>query len=55
MRHAVPLDHVLLRGLDAALRADRILDEPVTISAAGRPIRTPLSDHFGVLATVERR
>lgn len=49
------LDHVLLRGLDAALRADRILDEPVTISAAGRPIRTTLSDHFGVLATVERR
>ncbi|WP_437682319.1 endonuclease/exonuclease/phosphatase family protein [Sorangium sp. So ce131] len=46
------LDHVLLRGLDAGLHTKRILDEPVTIEAAGRPVRTTLSDHFGVLATV---
>ncbi|WP_437563378.1 endonuclease/exonuclease/phosphatase family protein [Sorangium sp. So ce542] len=46
------LDHVLVRGLDAGLRADRILDEPITMQAAGRAVRTTLSDHFGVLATL---
>ncbi|AUX42639.1 uncharacterized protein SOCE26_040720 [Sorangium cellulosum] len=46
------LDHVLLRGLDTGLHTTRILDEPVTIEAAGRPVRTTLSDHFGVLATI---
>ncbi|WP_437759909.1 endonuclease/exonuclease/phosphatase family protein [Sorangium sp. So ce1389] len=49
------LDHVLLRGLDARLRVGRILDAPVTISAEGRPVRTTLSDHFGVLATIGER
>ncbi|AGP36664.1 hypothetical protein [Sorangium cellulosum] len=43
---------MLVRGPDAGLRADRILDEPITIQAAGRAVRTTLSDHFGVLATI---
>jgi endonuclease/exonuclease/phosphatase family metal-dependent hydrolase len=47
------LDHVLVRGLDAPVGTQRILDEPITIGVAGRRVKTTLSDHFGVLATID--
>jgi endonuclease/exonuclease/phosphatase family metal-dependent hydrolase len=47
------LDHVLVRGIDTEVRTQRILDRPLTISAGGKAVRTTLSDHFGILATIE--
>ncbi|HEY8077047.1 MAG TPA: endonuclease/exonuclease/phosphatase family protein [Labilithrix sp.] len=51
------LDHVLVRGVDRPVRAERILDAPVTIAVqtdkGPRRVATTLSDHFGVLATVD--
>ncbi|WP_437539780.1 endonuclease/exonuclease/phosphatase family protein [Sorangium sp. So ce726] len=46
------LDHVLVRGLDAGVRTERILDGPITTQASRRAVRTTLSDHFGVLTTI---
>jgi endonuclease/exonuclease/phosphatase family metal-dependent hydrolase len=46
------LDHILVRGIPA-VKTERILDQPVTLSVAGRAVRSTLSDHFGVLAVVD--
>jgi endonuclease/exonuclease/phosphatase family metal-dependent hydrolase len=47
------LDHVLVRGFDAVTRTERILDRPITIDTQQGAVRTTLSDHFGLLATIE--
>jgi endonuclease/exonuclease/phosphatase family metal-dependent hydrolase len=49
------LDHILLRGTDAELRAQRILDEPVRLKVAGRDVLSMLSDHAGLRATLTPR
>jgi endonuclease/exonuclease/phosphatase family metal-dependent hydrolase len=46
---AVVIDHVFTRGIDAALEANRILDEPLEIDVDGDDVTTTLSDHYGVL------
>jgi endonuclease/exonuclease/phosphatase family metal-dependent hydrolase len=46
------LDHVLLRGINAALRTQRILDEPVRLNVAGREVLSMLSDHAGLLSRI---
>jgi endonuclease/exonuclease/phosphatase family metal-dependent hydrolase len=46
------LDHALLRGTDAELVTKRILDDPVLLDAGGRPTRSTLSDHAGLLVTI---
>lgn len=46
------IDHVLVRNHTGSLRTERVLDEPRVLYVAGRPVRTTLSDHFGVLATI---
>lgn len=46
------LDHVLLRDVPAEARAERILDEPITIESSGRRVRTTYSDHCGVRVTL---
>jgi endonuclease/exonuclease/phosphatase family metal-dependent hydrolase len=48
------IDHVLTRAL-GHVRSERVLDEAVLVTAAGRPVMTTLSDHFGVRAVIERR
>jgi endonuclease/exonuclease/phosphatase family metal-dependent hydrolase len=48
------IDHIMIRGIDARVTAERILDEPVPVSGdedAGSPDELPLSDHYGVEAT----
>jgi endonuclease/exonuclease/phosphatase family metal-dependent hydrolase len=48
------IDHIMTRGIDARVTAERILDEPVSVSGdedAGTPDELPLSDHYGVEAT----
>jgi len=47
------LDHVLLRGTEAQLRTERILDRPVRLDVAGREVVSMLSDHAGLLATID--
>jgi endonuclease/exonuclease/phosphatase family metal-dependent hydrolase len=47
------LDHILTRGLHASIRTQRVLDEVVLIESGGHTIRTTLSDHFGLLASIE--
>jgi len=48
------LDHVLLRGFPEQASGKRLLDEPLTIEAGGRRVRTTYSDHCGVLVTIGR-
>lgn len=49
------IDHVLLRGFVGQSRAERILDEPVTLTGSrGTPLRSAYSDHYAVLVTVAR-
>ncbi|RYZ05749.1 MAG: hypothetical protein EOO73_18790 [Myxococcales bacterium] len=46
------LDHVLVRGEHLTAPTTRILDEARTIDVEGRPLRSTLSDHAGLLATL---
>ena len=46
------IDHVLVRDVADHVTSRRILDAPVTLASG---VRTTLSDHFGVLATIDRR
>lgn len=48
------LDHVLFRGVDGDLRANRILDDELVIDVRGTRVRTTYSDHFGVVASLSR-
>jgi endonuclease/exonuclease/phosphatase family metal-dependent hydrolase len=48
--HGWRIDHILVRDIAPRVASQRILDAPITI-AGGK--RTTLSDHFGVLATLE--
>nr|MDQ3366055.1 endonuclease/exonuclease/phosphatase family protein [Myxococcota bacterium] len=57
------IDHILVRDLDAPVASRRILDAPITIATTAATatgtatvaVKTTLSDHFGVLATIEPR
>jgi endonuclease/exonuclease/phosphatase family metal-dependent hydrolase len=46
------LDHVLVRGTEAQLRTQRILDQPVRLAVEGREVISMLSDHAGLLSTI---
>jgi endonuclease/exonuclease/phosphatase family metal-dependent hydrolase len=47
-RRGVLIDHVLVRGYSGTMTAERMFDEPVTLTIGGRKQRYPLSDHYGV-------
>lgn len=49
----VLIDHVLLSGFTGVVSADRVLDEPVTITSCGAQIPGAHSDHYGVSVTIE--
>jgi len=48
------IDHVLVRDVKGRAHAARVLDQPVTVTAAGRSVTTTYSDHCGVQLTLER-
>lgn len=48
------IDHVLVRGLDAARSAARRWVDPIRITVAGDSLETPLSDHVGLELTLSR-
>jgi endonuclease/exonuclease/phosphatase family metal-dependent hydrolase len=52
----VILDHVLLSELPAPfdVTARRVLDQGIEIESEGRAIETAHSDHYGVMASLER-
>jgi endonuclease/exonuclease/phosphatase family metal-dependent hydrolase len=47
------LDHVLVRNVGARVVSERILDTPLSIATKAGRVDTTLSDHFGVLATLD--
>jgi endonuclease/exonuclease/phosphatase family metal-dependent hydrolase len=47
------IDHVFTKGVSAA-SAERILDDPITITVDGKKVEAAYSDHYGVLVEVER-
>lgn len=46
------IDHILVRGPLRALGIARVLDEPLELEVGGERLRSHLSDHFGLAATV---
>lgn len=46
------IDHILVRGPLRALGAERVLDQPLELDVGRERVRSHLSDHFGVAATV---
>jgi endonuclease/exonuclease/phosphatase family metal-dependent hydrolase len=46
------IDHLLLRGPLSAIAVERVLDEPIELALGRERIRTHLSDHYGVAATL---
>ncbi len=48
---SVLIDHILYRGFAGTTTAQRVLDEPIQITADGTPLDTAYSDHYGVSVT----
>ncbi|MDB4946899.1 MAG: hypothetical protein JWP97_6433 [Labilithrix sp.] len=46
------IDHVLFRDVVLPTRTERILDAPIALEVDGAKVRSTLSDHFGILATI---
>ena len=43
------IDHILLRGIDAAYSADRFMTERIEVEVSGETVETEYSDHYGVV------
>lgn len=46
------IDHVMFRGFDKAISAERLLDQPLDTELCGAAITANYSDHYGVSVTV---